>query len=130
MKKVIVLLLGLLLIGSVAQAANIQPTATNGGFMWELGGRTTTGDTDILVGTLACQTYSMYITATGTVSITAAVKMGASEITAGTIQTYTLSSATTTGYTWSNSHPFMYVTYTITTGAIGRTYVECNTGGK
>jgi len=127
MKKILLGLCLTLLMMSSAWAKDINPINLGGGYMWDIAGViTATGNSDTMVGSLNCDTYTAFIKASGTVSITAAFTVGDE---AGsnnvTIKTYSLTSATTTGYTWSFPTPRMYIVFTVTTGQIDDAKVYC-----
>lgn len=98
------------------------------GMSWDISGVIdTTGDSNVMVGSLDCAEYTLLIKASGTVSITAAVKVSYDNTNWSTTNTYTLSSATVTSYSWTSPTPYMKITYTVTTGQIDDTVVYCRT---
>jgi len=127
MKKIILGICLTLLMMSSAWAKDINPQAISGGYIWDIAGSiTATGNSNTMVGRLNCDTYTAFIKASGTVSITAAFTVedeaGSNDV---TVKTYTLTSATSTGYTWSFPTPRMYIVFTVTTGAIDDVKVYC-----
>mgnify|MGYP001574563097 FL=1 len=109
-------------------AANINADSSGGSLRWDISGTIdATADSDVMVGNITCEEYTLFIRASGTVSITAAIKVSPDNSNWATTNTYTLSSATTTSYCWSLPTPYMKITYTITTGQIDDTVVYCRT---
>lgn len=128
MKKLILVIV-FLLIPVWAWGSNINPTKMDqyGGQVWDLADNiVASGNSNTMLGSISCDTYIAFIKASGTVSITAAFVVtdgdGNNPV---TVHTYTLSYATTTGYTWSFPTPKMYIVFTITTGQIDDVKVYC-----
>jgi len=127
MKRLIVTLFLILGMIGMAWGSDVTGTPIGNGKMWDIAASiTATGNSNTMVGSMLCDTYTAFIKASGTVSITAAFTVedegGNNDV---TVKTYTLSSATTTGYTWSFPTPRMYIVFTITTGAIDDVKVYC-----
>lgn len=127
MKKFILVLMFVMLIPVLSWGSDVEPTQIQNMYMWDLSGvKTATGDTNVMVGSLCKGTCTAIITASGTVSMTAAFKVqdesGGNTV---TVKTYTLSSAASTGYMWSFPAPRMYITFTITTGQVDKVKVYC-----
>ncbi len=128
MKKIFLVVLLCLLFPALTWGADVTPVRVQNMYMWDLGAVAATGNSNVMAEGSICGSgaYTALITASGTVAITAAFHVtgesGGNDV---TVKTYTLSSATTTGYTWSFPTPRMYIAFTITTGAINKVKVFC-----
>lgn len=144
MKKILKLtsLIACLLVTGNCFAANISGVPLNqdfeisysaaypAGYSWDLGAKAAPGgDSDVMLGKLNCEEYTIDFIAVGaTVVITAAVRVAVDGTNYHTTNTYTLTAAGAQGpYTWSGASAKAYVTYTITNGTISSTPVRCRT---
>lgn len=129
MKKLFLAVVLCLLLPVLSWGADVKPIQVQNIYMWDLGAVAATGNSNTLAEGSICGSgaYMALITASGTVAITAAFHVTGETGTANdvTVQTYTLTAASTTGYTWSFPTPRMYIAFAITTGAIDRVKVFC-----
>ena len=134
MKKIIqgVCIMVVLFLATMAFAGNVNPTKAGNFLQWDLVNSviTTSSNTDVMIGDSNCKDYIMFIKVSGTVNMTADIHIRSGDDTTKdvTVTTYTLSSASTTGYIWSFPTPQLYVTFTITTGQVDDVYVICRKG--
>lgn len=126
----------LLILTGYAFATDVSGTVSKApfesnqvGYSWDISGViTVAGDSNVMVGSLDCAEYTLFIKASGTVAITAIVKVSFDNTNWSTTNTYSLTAAGVTSYSWTSPTPYMKLTYDpITTGQIDDTRVYCRT---